>query len=561
VRARDWARRSSLGNMLTATAAVLLAFPFAILAITSALFAVGVPISWFQVPAAAAVTAGYAVWLVRARFQTRRTGRFLLTIGVAGAAFAICVLIEAAVYDLSWDGQTYHALAIQELADGWNPVRGSTPEVPSYSDELHYFAKGPWLLAASIYQSTGSFEGGKAFHLYLMLTAYLFWVGGLLSYSQVGRLWAFAASVPIALNPVSGAQVFTQYVDGQLASLIAIIMALLLLTSRRHDAVLLSALAMAMALAIGTKLNGALYVVIIAGGFWVWRTVARAEGRALGVSLVVGVVVGVGLTGYNPYTSQIVAGTITHGNPFHPHPHWSSFINLGAHQVVPGTSGLGRMAHALVARSAVWPSEGAEYKVPFTFSPGELKEFASADVRLGGHGPLFSGALILTLAALILLLRRPQRFMAIADLLVLAGLILVSVLPVSEAWWARLAPHLGFVPVLLGVAAIRVVRERPYSHLPRALIIVLCVNSVLVFTAHASLSLLRHSTAHRELVGLREAAAPLPISNLAEFPGLRQRLERVGIGYYDAPLLPCPEDQWQNLGGLDVYTCASHARR
>jgi hypothetical protein len=540
-------------RMLTATAAVLLSFPFFILLVGSALFAVGVPLSWIQLPTAAVLTIAFAVWIIRATFNDRRAGRVLAALGVAAVTFTACFLIEAAVYDESWDGQAYHALAILELADGWNPVRGNTPEVPSYASELHYFAKGPWLLAASTYRFTGSFEGSKAFHLYFMITAFMFWVAAILACSGISRVWAVLASLPIALNPVSGAQFFTHYVDGQLASLIAIAMAILLLVTRPGGTVLMPVLAMAVALAITTKLNGALFIVVIAGSFWAWRAATRRlRGWALGAWLLVGVLIGAGITGYNPYTSQFATRTLTHGHPFHPHAHWSSILNMDAHDVVPGSTPPGRLARSLAARSVIWPSEGADYKIPFTFSRGELREFVSPDVRLGGFGPLFSGALLLMLATLFILPRRRSRLLPFAGMFVLAAAIVISVLAFPEAWWARLAPQLAFVPALVGVAGLSLVRHRPGSYAPAALIVVLCINSVLVFGAHAVLSLQRSSASQAQYEGLRDRTAPVLIQGLSGFPGVRYRLERAGIAYRETQTLPCPEARRQDLGPIEI---------
>jgi hypothetical protein len=540
-------------RMLSATAAVLLSFPFFILFVSSALFAVGVPLSWLQLPTAAVLSIVFAIWIMRASFGEGWAGRVAAAAGVASAVFAACVLVERGVYDESWDGQSYHALGIHELAAGWNPVRGTTPEVPSYANELHYFAKGPWLLAASTYRFTGSFEGGKAFHAYFMVTAFMFWAAAVLACSGVSRTWAVLACLPIALNPVSVAQIFTYYVDGLLASLIAVTMALLLLATRRqYGPVLFPALAMALALAIATKLNGALFIVIIAGSFWAWQAAQRQRARALGAWLLVGVLIGAGITGYNPYTSQFASRTLTHGNPFYPHAHWSSILNMDAHEVVPGSTPVGRLARSLAARSVIWPSAGADYKIPFTFSRGELREFVSPDVRLGGFGPLFSGALLLMLATLIALPRRRRRLAPFAGMFVLAAAIVISVLVFPEAWWARLAPQLAFLPALVGIVGLSLIRRGPGSYAPAALILVLCANSALVFGAHATLSLQRSSASRAQYEALRHRTAPISVAELDGFPGVRYRLERAGVAYREAETLPCPEAHWQQLGPIEI---------
>ncbi|HSJ12794.1 MAG TPA: hypothetical protein VK939_00170 [Longimicrobiales bacterium] len=533
----------------------MLAFPFAILLVTVTLFGAGVRLAWFHVPIAAALTVAFCAWLTCRMFATHRTARFLLAVGVTAAVFTACVLLEMQVHDHSWDGQTYHALGIHELAEGWNPVREAAPEVGPYARELRYFAKGPWLAASAIYRFTGSFEGGKAFHLYFMLAACLFWVGTLLYCCRIRPLWALLAVVPIALNPVSGAQMFTYYVDGLLASLIAIVMALLILVSRRGGGALLPVLAIAVALTIGVKLNGALYVAILSGGFWIWRLFVRRAGTgALFAWLVVGALAGAGVTGFNPYVSQFAAGSATRGNPLQPLAYWSSIIDLEAQSMFPGASRVGRVARSLVARSIIWTDTVAEPKLPFTFARWEWGQFASPDVRLGGFGPLFSGALLLALATFVLLPFRRRRLRSWADLLVLAGLLVVSVLSFSGAWWARLAPQLGFVPVLIGIVGLHLVRQAGYRWVPRALIVVLCLNSVGVLAAHVSFAVGQSAVSHRQLAALRALDTAVPVPDLEGFPGVRYRLERAGVRYYETASLPCPEELQEPLT-LDLLIC------
>jgi hypothetical protein len=570
-------RRTEIVRVCTAVASVMLAFPFAILVVTSILFAAGVPLSWFQLPIAAALTLGFAAWLNRRTFANGRTRRFLLAVGATAIAFTACALIEAPIHDGSWDGQAYHALAINQIAAGWNPVREAVPDVPAYADELHYFAKGPWLLAASVHRFTASFEAGKAFGLYFILAAFLFWIAALLSFRGIRGSWALLAAVPIALNPVSGAQVLTFYVDGQLAALIAIVMALLVLIERRHHPALLPTLAIAVALIVSTKLNGALYIVIIAGGYWLWRLITTRAGalarrdtargvgsldvrpvvvRPLGVWLLVGVLAGAGVTGYAPYTSQFAVRTLTHGNPFHPHAHWSSIISLESERVYPGAGRIGRLARSLLAPSVIWADTHPGYKLPFTVSRGELKQFVSPDVRFGGFGPLFSGGLLLALATLALLVPVRRRVVPYAGMLVLTGLVVVSVLAFSEGWWPRLAPQLGLAPALIAIVGLLAIRQRLWRRVPQALIVVLCLNSVLVFAAHATLAGQQSFDSQRQLAGLRQAAAgtAIPVPDLDGFPGVRYRLERAGIPYYETDSLPCPENRQEPLL-LELHTC------
>ena len=45
-----------------------------------------------------------------------------VVIGAAGGIVALAMAAESRIFDLSYDGQTYHQVAVRALARGWNPV-------------------------------------------------------------------------------------------------------------------------------------------------------------------------------------------------------------------------------------------------------------------------------------------------------------------------------------------------------------------------------------------------------------------------------------------------------
>ncbi|HSJ06680.1 MAG TPA: hypothetical protein VK936_08260, partial [Longimicrobiales bacterium] len=388
----------------------------------------------------------------------------------------------------------------------------------------------------------------------------LFWAGALLRCESIGRRWVLLAIIPVALNPVAGAQVFTNYVDGMLASFIAILVILLIQVTRDHrpaavDAAM-PALAMTTALAVSTKLNGALYVVLIAGGYLAWALPTRRAGaRAAAGWTAAGLLAAVLLIAWNPYMSRFATGTVYHGNPFHPHAHWSDIVNVESETLLPGMGRLERLSGSLLSRSVIWTDGGPDYKVPFRVSRNELSQFAAPDVRFGGFGPLFSGGLLLALATLALLLREPRRrVLPHAGPLLMAVVIGLSTLSFSEAWWARLAPQLAFAPVLVGVAGLAALARQRTEWLPRALILVLCLNSVLVFGAHGYFAIAQSEASRRQLRDIRAAGAEIAVPDLDGFPGLRHRLQRAGVTFREVDALPCGAEDRLVLT-LEIEAC------
>ncbi|HSJ05398.1 MAG TPA: hypothetical protein VK936_01765, partial [Longimicrobiales bacterium] len=142
--------RAGIAPLLTSTAACILALPFFLLLVTSLLLAAGVALTWIVLPVALVPWAAFAAWTSSAPHAVRPRTRFVIALAATGVTLAVACIAEAFVYDSSWDGQAYHALAIDGIANGWNPVRDPTPAVPAYANELTFFAKGPWLLAAGV---------------------------------------------------------------------------------------------------------------------------------------------------------------------------------------------------------------------------------------------------------------------------------------------------------------------------------------------------------------------------------------------------------------------------
>ena len=169
--------------------AILLAFACSLLLVSSTLFFLGVPISWFHAPVAAMMAAGFGWWGVDCYFRRERMSVFGLLFGSAIILFILFTLLSGSIYDISWDGQTYHTEGIVQLADGWNPFLG-TPRghaLGTYSSPFHlsFSSKGAWICAAALYKFSGSFESGKAFNLTLILACFLFSFAALSTFRSI----------------------------------------------------------------------------------------------------------------------------------------------------------------------------------------------------------------------------------------------------------------------------------------------------------------------------------------------------------------------------------------
>lgn len=545
-----------MADVAILVASILVAFVGGILVVSSGLFAAGVSLDWFQLPVAAVIAAGFGWWIVSACTRQRRISVYRAGVGISAAVFLLSFLLSTVLYDVSWDGQTYHAEAIAELTRGWNPVLGTPLGQVGYPTELHFFSKGPWITAAALCKLTGEFESGKAFHLILMVACGCFWVAALSTVGNLTRAWILVLSATIAFNPVSTYQMHSYYVDGQLSSLLASTVALMILIDRRGDRVLMALLALVVALTINVKLTGALYVAIIGSGYLLWYVIAAKTRRGELVGwMVAGAVLGAILIGYNPYITQFASQLIRTGNPFYPHSGWRATIRIESEALFPGTGRAERLLTSLLSRSEVSPSPPVSLKLPFVVSLTEVRQFAFPDVRVGGFGPLFSGAMLLSVVVSAPLIGRYRgrrcEYPSVVLLIVLIG---VTALSFAETWWARFAPQLWLIPMMVGVVGLRAM-DRGYGRwFSVALSMTLCLNGLLIWVCYTAVAVKQSDSVAEQLGRLERSVKPI-IIDFNDFPGTRNRLQRHAIPYAEVATLPCPEERREKVVMSEAEFC------
>jgi len=557
-------RKSGMTKLSILLGAILLAFACSLLLVSSTLFFLGVPISWFHVPVAAMMAAGFGWWAVNYYFQHDRVRVFGIVFGSAVISFFLFAILSSRIYDLSWDGQTYHAEAIVQLANGWNPFRDAAPPglvlhknpwfFPIY---LTFFPKAPWICAAALYKLSGSFESGKAFHLLLILACFLFSFAALSTFRSIKWQWRLILSLLIAFNPVSVCQMFTYYVDGQLSSLLAITIALLILVYRRPDPVLKVVLTLAVILMINVKLTGALYVSIVTGGYWLFYAVVRKAHRAeVAGWLMAGGILGGAFVGFSPYVTQFINQFIATGNPFYPYAGWTSVVGFESAEIFGNNMDrVGRLAVSLFSKSEVVPSARFKLKLPFRFTFDEIQAFAFPDVRMGGFGPLFSGAIVLSVAILIALFWKYRwRLLCSAHLLVLMSLICISALFFSESWWARYAPQLWMLPLVTAILGLVITHRGAWRGLTVALLLLLVANNLLIYFQYTTYTLKNSLLATSQLGSLKKQEEPVS-TKFGIFSAIRYRFERAGIRYVEVENLPCAKDKQQRVILSPVFIC------
>lgn len=462
------------------------------------------------------------------------------------------ILITGSIFDKSWDGQAYHQEAIIQLASGWNPYYDDlNSDLVAHEKWLTHYAKGPWLIASSLYLFTGKIEYSKAFGLIFIIASWCLVVSILIKEERFSHKQTYLLSALAALNPVSIYQSLTFLVDGQLASLLLSLLAAAVLFTERNDWCSIVLSASICILLVNVKFTAIPFVFIIVFFFLLYIFIFKEtkNNKKFIFYFFLSVCLGVLVIGFNPY----VKNTVENGHPFYP------LMGEGKEDIMGTTkpSNLKEMSRYSALFYSIFSesknnTNTTKLKFPFTIKIKELYFFSDSDVRVGGFGPLFSAAL--TMSILILCsyyLMRP-----IFPFLFVVSALIISVLIHPESWWARYAPQLWLIPVITSMACMRSGRKqlRIYG---LGIVFILILNISLIFLVHFTANLLNTYKIAKEFAMMKDSEKHVGIY-FGPFEATRVRLQEADISYYQVrkpSLLPCNNARLLAGGIRNVKFC------
>lgn len=478
----------------------------------------------------------------------------VLSAATFSAILGLALFIGTSVVDFTCDGQGYHGTGLYQLLDGWNPVRepdrAEAPQAPQ-RDVMIHFAKGCWFSAAALCKLVGNVEAGKATALLLIAATFLLALYAALKYSILSHAKSIILSALVALNPISLNQCLSYYVDGQLASLFIILVLTSCLLLRERGPINLALIALTIVLLINVKLTALVYVCVFGAVFAIALFVLKQRqalpsligAYAIGALLALGV-------GYNPYVTNFQKT----GNPLHPfsvrspEPVFDKIFEVHQKPVTfRGRNRFDTLARSIFGRcdnrydEAAQVFTGGPLKIPFTVGADELEWFEKVDVRVCGWGPLTSGILLIALAGL-LIGKQPHR----QFLLALIICILVTIFVIPHPWYARYAPQLWLLPVLV-LTACWLGQNRWHRGIAAILATLMFINLAMV-----SLPCFRSSylITQRLRSQLHWLAAQNRVHTVAfgDYQFNRARFQEYGIRYQAVEILP-PGAKQMTLAG------------
>lgn len=114
------------------------------------------------------------------RKNNENKGNVILSIIITviiSIAFTYCI---GKIFDISYDGSSYHKIAIGLIKEGWNPLYTNCNEFCKENDSelensnqflwIEHYPKATWNFAASIYSITNNIESGKVLIIMLVVS-------------------------------------------------------------------------------------------------------------------------------------------------------------------------------------------------------------------------------------------------------------------------------------------------------------------------------------------------------------------------------------------------------
>lgn len=485
-----WVREAQQGEASQALTAVALGAALGLVAVLAFAFAIGQGVLLFGGQLGPGVgVAGLGAALAGALLVAWRASLGWIAPALTAGIVVAAVAASALIYDLSFDGQWYHFEAVNALAHGWNPIW--RPDTISDGARIttpwaHHYPLGAYVSAAMQLAAGLPAEATKS-HGLIVNAALLLAAGGAGLRFGLTRLGAGALAVLAALNPISLTQLFTRMPDGTMGVCLALTAIFAAVWIHRPAWWAALGAALSLTLALNLKFTAVPLGVVLCGMIVVaaWRARGWDAARRLGGVLLATGGVAIMVLGAHPY----VTNTLRAGHPFHPAmgpEKWDLTVENWPPSFV-GLSPIQRLARSYFGPTASgFEPEPRPFKIPLTVSRDEIWNAGESGVRLGGFGPLFSGALLIGLGVAVVAASSGGRPPAVMWLLSAAGGVLVLTLMIPDGWWARYTPYAWWGVLLLGLAGLAS-RSGPARIGGGVVCALLLANSALVVASSANL--------------------------------------------------------------------------
>lgn len=431
------------GNILVCTIAM-------VLLLVSVCFFAGVGVAAWQFPAAFMLTC--TIYYFICKNQLKDTGSFTKALLVCVVVIVAAIVIAVNLYDVTYDGQSYHQEGIYQLKNGWNASKTLLPKSVNMALYVNHYGKGVEIPQSTLYALTNRIESAKATNFILFVGVFCLTLSVLLGLNKLTTVKCVLIAVIATCNPIIINQLISTYVDGQLTLMIQcfFVAVIWLIAGTSYSNLFL----FSSVIIIGTnvKFTGLVYVIIFTVAFLAWLLFTKKMQlfkKVICASILSGAMA-VLVVGYNPY----VVNTVKFSHPFYPLM-GKQKVDIVGYNLPAGfaeKSGMNRLFTSLFSHTdnqIANEQKAAGLKIPFMISKNDAINAFKVDTRLAGFGPFFSGILLLSIVTLGLLLAEPGKFITIKNMLYFMMVIVAAVLIMPESWWARYVPQFWYLPIIV----------------------------------------------------------------------------------------------------------------
>ena len=449
-----------------------------------------------------ALTIGTSVWAAARLFTTNT---WLVLSGVL-VLLLVPAIISGAILDTTIDGQEYHFLAIQALANGWNPFYHAAPNFP-LADQMSlpiwvdHYPIASWMVMGLEKAAGIPYAPAKGFSFTLMVASALIAASVLLRLG-VALLPGFAIAGTAAANPITIVQLFTRMNDGVLASCILIIVSLAVaaVCLRRRGAFLM--ILPLLIFALNLKFSAIPIFFAICG----FICVAIYFAKGLRVAAIAAAclaatgIVGIFGIGFAPYTNNI----LQFGHPFYPIMGADGAWDIMSSNTPPAIEAAGSSSAfwvSLFSHTTQGYAVPPSAKLPFMISIAEIRAAGGPDARVAGFGPFFSGALFLALALGIACFAQARSNIKVRVALLVGAAMLLITLVFPENWWARYVPQFWLVPISVAIACF--LAQGKWKRIGAYVLVgVMALNATILLVSSGVQALNRHDDVMRQVENL-----------------------------------------------------------
>jgi len=467
--------------------------------------------------------------------------------------------------DTSYDGLWYHQPAIVKLAQGWNPVYNPFYEINQYDKTnflwIQHYPKSAWIIGACIYKTSGHIESAKLINFISAFCVFFYAYHVFSSFFKKNFFYIIGLSLLVSLNPVAISQLLSDYVDGIVSGMLSLtILSLLNLELQKGSLAKWNWFILGGSILIVTnlKFTGLFMAGIIIGIFslyWWWKK--EAWKFILKKYLWIGSIAATSffVFGFNPYVSNLSK----HGHPFYPLNVKKQYTLFEQNEPVMlrGRSAVSKFFISLSSETINdIQTKAIPWKNPLSVSKKDIRAFAGTDVRVAGLGPLFLLAFLLSILTFILNLGKMDKvYMTMAAIVAIS--ILLSVITIPLAWWARYTPQFFLFPILLVAFSLSTSEHtglKLKKYLSIATVFIFFINLAFIALPNLAANKIKTELIKKEMSELRARKTPLFINfSKTEFQALRIRLKEANIPFTDCDTLQTNVQELRSIYNLYGY--------